>query len=291
VRRTLVLAAVGTLAISGIGYAAWRVMFRGGAPRVQSVVVVETRGEVLIERGREPARPAKVGERLHRADRVTTGTAGRVRLRLADGSRVVLEEGSSFRVGALGTEVAAFRLGKGVVAADVVVDSSRTFRLDAPAGTRAETRGGRFEVGGDPETGTQVAAQEGSVTVAAGGAEVELGAGQETRVAPGGRPEEPTAIPRSVFLKVRWPGSVVPSDRALVRGETNPGAIVRIGESTTRADREGRFQTQVELGAGENHLTVTARAPGVGRAEESSGPITVDTTPPPVSAETGNLWR
>jgi len=287
-KKTLAIALAGTIALVGAGYFVWRGMARTSAPAA-TVTVVEVRGEVTVLRA-GTQRPLRAGERLARADRVTTGPGGRARLRLADGSRVALEEGSSFDVGRLTTDVAAFRLGKGLVAADVVVDAARTFRLDAPAGTRTETVGGRFEVGGD-ETGTTVAAQEGNVTVAAGGARVELGAGQQTRVAPGGRPEDPSAIPRTVFLKVRWPGKTVPSDRQIVSGETTPGALVRVGGHTTRAGANGRWQAEVELGEGENRLTVTARAPGAGSAREESHGITVDTTPPPLEAETGNLWR
>ncbi|HHS96541.1 MAG TPA: hypothetical protein ENK08_01355 [Chloroflexi bacterium] len=76
-----------------------------------------------------------------------------------------------------------------------------TFEVETPAAV-ASVRGTRFSVRTTPDGGTTVSVLEGTVTVSAAGVEVEVKAGQEVAVPPGGPPGDPG--PMSIPEQLRW---------------------------------------------------------------------------------------
>jgi transmembrane sensor len=119
------------------------------------------------------------------AEEFVTGRHEMVTVRLTDGTVVRLAPSSRLRVGQQGRERQVWLDGRGFFA--VAKDSSRAFVVRTRTGD-AVVLGTRFDVNVD-ENGMQVFVVEGRVAHQAGGAEVEVGAMQLSRVTEGGPPE------------------------------------------------------------------------------------------------------
>ena len=122
---------------------------------------------------------------------------------------------------------------------------------------------------------------------------MELTSGYQTVVSPGGVPKQPTQMPKSLLLKIKWPPDATTAKRRqIVVGTTNPGARVRIGSTFATADEKGKFRTVIELKEGPNEIQAYA-LDVFGRTERATSPaIELDTKAPNPSIETSpDMWH
>ena len=150
----------------------------------------------------------------------------------------------------------------------------------------AEATRGRFAMlaGGSGEV--DVATEEGSVRVSAQSKTVEVAAGQHSIVRPQRAPTQPEPIPPSLYLKLRSPDAVAQrSRRTTVRGQTTPGAVVRVNGVRAETGESGDFAATVPLEEGRNDLVVAVQDVTGRRVERKLPTITVDTSAPEVRGE------
>lgn len=182
----------------------------------------------------------------------------------------------------------------GLVTADVQPNSGRRVRVATAKGdATAETRDGRLHVLADETGRLQAAVSRGQATVSAQGRTVELAAGSQTTVEPGKPPAEPSLVPASLLLKVKWPPEgTTAKRRQIVSGTTSPGSRVRVGGTVVVADARGNFRALVELDEGSNELSAMV-IDVLGRVEKSTSPmIRVDSKAPGYEIQTSpDLWR
>src|SRR5512138_203850 len=203
------------------------------------LTVVTVSGEVTIVRAGARTRGAP-GDELRADDAIETAPGARVELD-GGGYQVALDEGGSFDVREITTELSRFRLAQGLVSARVREDAGAGVEIEGAGGARVATRGGDVAVARSGET-TAVGVQRGTAEFAAAGGTVVLAAGQQSVAAPGRRPSAPAPIPASLLLKVSWPEARTTNRRRIVvTGRTAPGAIVVLGDERVDVRPDGRF--------------------------------------------------
>ena len=86
----------------------------------------------------------------------------------------------------------------------------------------------------------------------------------------------PTA-PQPLFLEVQGPedGATVRNSAVVVHGRTAPGATVTVGTVSIVADRDGRFQLEVQLELGANRIEVVA-SDAAGRSLSATRTVTFE---------------
>jgi ferric-dicitrate binding protein FerR (iron transport regulator) len=280
--RGLVLVAGAVVLAIVLGGVMYYAVFRHEArpepapPSVPLTLIVESvDGPVEVLRGAAWT-PAPAGTVLHTTERVRTGEGGGARLRLSDGSSVVLEAATETEVQALGRALSRIRLGTGLVQAEIADDPRRLFQVDLDdAGATARTHGATFSVARSGAGSTAaVTAARGEVTVAARGREVVIRSGEITRVAPGAPPTAPAPL---LLLKVAWPDGKLHSHTIVLDGRTDPGARVQVQDRHVPVASDGRYRAEVRLREGANRITVRARDVGGLTRQEISPPLRVDT--------------
>jgi transmembrane sensor len=158
----------------------------------------------------------------------TTGPEDIRTIALADGSIVRLGPDSEIRV--RGNDARAVRL-SGVAFFGVVSDSARPFVVETPGG-RAEVLGTRFEIRSSVDS-VRLVVVEGRVALSAAGGNVEVQAGEVSRIA-GGGPSEPESV--DVWELLDWPEGLLifqatPLQQALEEVAAAFGMPVVIGDS------------------------------------------------------------
>jgi len=161
-------------------------------------------GDVRVERGGAPLAALVVGAQLRAGDTVITGASpSAVTLRLSDGTRVLIEPGSTVAIAQL-----LLRGRSGVVDTRLKLDQGSTdsrvapagagpprFRIDTPA-MNLGVRGTQFRVHADADAGSRVEVLEGSVAAATGAAppqRVDAGFGSAARAG------QPVQAPRPLL--------------------------------------------------------------------------------------------
>lgn len=259
--------------------------------------VERTDGSVQFRVGKGEWQLAQIGVELAPGADVRTGADGAAFLSYGPGIAAEVKGDSVIRVDRLDEEVARFVVGEGVVVIDVdenLKEGDRVVQLGADGSDAVvETRGGRVGVLSDGKGHIQTAVTRGEAVLEAGGKRVELKAGQQSTVAPGGTPSAPVAVPKSLLLKVKFPADTKTAKRRhLIQGTASPGSLVRIGERVVTADEMGRFSAVVDLGEGRNRIVVQA-VDVLGRAAAQRSPeITLDTRAPSHTVETDpDMWQ
>jgi hypothetical protein len=260
----------------------------GPAPTAAAVGahLTSMRGSVQVRNGAGTWHDAVVGAALGADDAVRAGRNADAVLIAGDGVEVRLSPRSELSVRELNEAAARVRLEEGHVTASVDGSRRRVLRVQARGGDAvAESRGGSFGVVTDGTGQLAVAAETGSLTLTAGGATVDVAAGQSSTALAGAAPSAPQATPGSLFLKLGAMASTHTNQTSTtVQGQTAPGAIVRVGETTASADGEGRFVLKVPLQDGRNELAVEV-TDAVGRANAQSLPaVVVDRNKPALDA-------
>lgn len=259
-----------------------------------SATVAGTNGTVQFRAGGQPWRPLRAGEELRVGTNVRTMAGGRAELRYGSDIKIKVFPNTSFDLAPGEARNKRLTLREGLLVADVPEASGDKGVAIGTAGSDAVARSkqGRLHVLADGRGGLQAAVSRGEASVSGAGKAVTLRQGTQTRVAPDAPPEAPKAIPKSLFLKVRWPETETRARRQTVRGQTVPGARVRVGNRVLMADETGRFEAAVELSEGANRIPISTLDVLGRQKRAASPPIEVDTRPPEHQVETGpELWQ
>lgn len=139
---------------------------------LSSAALAQQACEVMAVSGearRDAGKPLAVGERLDVGTTLRTGPAGRVRLRCADGSVLVLADRSQLRIEAFSTPAGAsraaeFLLEAGLVGQRVAPAASGSWRVRTPTAVTA-VRGTEFSVEVADGRATDVHVKAGEVDV------------------------------------------------------------------------------------------------------------------------------
>lgn len=269
-----------------------------GAPSDGGVakVIADNRAEIVVLRGSVQTRAgdkgrwidAVVGQELATADSVRAGRNAEATLRMGNGVEVRLSPRSEFTIRELNDRVSKIRLDEGHVTASVDERGQRVLKV-AARGTdaEAESTGGEFGVVTDGNGQLAVATTTGTAKLTAGGATVDVPAGQTSSAVANGTPSAPRPIPTSLFLKVGNLGATKTNQTQItVTGQADPGSIVRSGDVVAKVDERGRFKVQVPLKDGANTVAVEV-VDAQGRTKtQALPPITVDREKPKIEAET-----
>lgn len=257
------------------------------APPVVRLAVGAVEGEVTIVRAGVRAR-AVAGAPLQPEDAIETAAGARVEVAGGDYS-VALEEGGRFTVGEITAELSRFHLGAGLVSARVQDDPARTVEIEGGTGAVVRTRGGEVNVARDGDA-VAVGVRRGQAELAAGGATVVLGEGQQSSSRGGAAPTPPVPLPPSLLLKVSWPTPRTTNERRMiVTGRATPGSVVVLGGERVEVQPDGRFTHVIVLREGRQ--TLGARAFGAAGKAATEGPaVVLDTRAPDARFDTRDLW-
>jgi hypothetical protein len=227
--------------------------------------------------------PLEKGDTLQPADAVRTGRDGTALLQVGDGAKVRVAGRTELTLKAVAEDQVRVRLVEGRLAADVSPDGKGVFQVETQGSDAVvETRGGRFSMMSDGRGQVAVATETGQVRLRARGKDVTVAAGNLSTVSAGGAPSTPTAIPKSLLLKVAAPGKSVQRETEHdVEGTATPGAVVRVKDRVVKVDDQGRFRLKVPLREGDNTVEVSA-VDVMGRERLSTYQVTVDTKAPAV---------
>jgi hypothetical protein len=260
-------------------------------PRPVTIEVAELEGLVEVRQEDGSWLAIEMGQPLRSADAIRTAPGASAVLVGGGAWEVRMAAGTEISIDDLTASISRLMLQAGMATASVRGEGRHTFEVQAAGSDAvARTREGAFAMSNDGQGTVAVGTREGEVELAAGGKVVIVRAGQQSVVQPGGAPSDPTAIPSSLLLKVRWPDrKLLTRKRLVVAGQTDPGAHVSLGGQVLTADGEGRFSGTVRLSEGRNRLEV--RATGVGGGAASSDvDLQVDTRGPGIGIDR-NLWK
>lgn len=275
-RLRILLALAAILAVGAIGY---RLLFP--EDRAAPLLVQAVEGSVFtFDRGgrRTEVDPGLI---LQPAERLETARDGRAFLALGEGSTLTVEHGSSVRVLDVEADGVRIELDGGAVEATVRPERGS---VGIVSGAREVVgRNGSFAVGLNSGGSLAVESHVGDVEVLGLDGVEGLNQGQRLMLLADGTPQV-AAIPESLLLEVAWPETArTRHAEVAVRGQTDPGAEVRVGASgrwtTVVADARGLFEASIPLQEGENPVQVVSRDP-LGRSSEASRTVVRDSEPP-----------
>jgi hypothetical protein len=251
-------------------------------------LVISVRGLVQTRSADDPNwAEANEGQELSADDSVRTGRNAEAKLRVGNGVEVRLSPRSEFSIRELTEGVSRVRLEQGRVSASVDDNGDRVLRVEARGSDAvAETRGGRFGMVTDGKGQVAVATETGSVKLTSAGASVKVEAGTQSTVVQNQAPSAPTAVPKSLFLKVAPPPKTTTNQRRhVVSGTTAPGALVRAGDKVAVADARGKFRVPVTLQDGANRIVVDVTDPSGRETQQRLPKVVVDRKKPGIDAE------
>lgn len=282
-RRPQSRLALGALAIlllcGGGGYLAFRGLFGTAAapvdvpppvvmppavvvpdvPVALAAVVVATEG--LVERRAASGEWVKVspGEQLVEDDGLRTDPLGRAELAVGNDSLLTVTASTELKIRELSPAVHQLQLKRGRLAARYDVDGKRVLEIEDENGQMvARTKGAKFSILASGQA-LAVATETGTVLLRAGGAEVEVGAGQQAHSYLGAAPSPVTPIRAEVLLKIARAGRPDPSLCVDIVGMVEPGAEVRLDGEQVRVEADGAFNAQVPRRAGRSSARVSIR--------------------------------
>jgi hypothetical protein len=220
--------------------------------------------------------PIQRGELLTPQDVLRTAPGARAVLRLGATSEIELREKVEIKLERLSGAGAIIDLRRGKVEARVA-RAGDNITISASE-TRISNEGpARYIVMADESNGrVSVAAVEGAARFAAGGKEIVVPQGTESRSERGGVPADPEKIPEDVLLTVVWPETERHELRAkagagagggatinvggaggtTVSGRVHPSSTVMINGAATIVAADGRFTADLPLREGHNEVRV-----------------------------------
>jgi hypothetical protein len=261
------------------------------APKPVELRLAEVEGTVEVRQPDGTWTRAAKGDALKRSDAVRTLDGSVAVIVGGEAWEVRMEPGTEVSVDDLTASISRILLQNGMATAKVRGDAKHTFEVRAAGSDAvAKTSDGTFAVSNNGQGLVAVGTKEGEVELSGSGKVVIVRAGQQSVVRPGVGPSEPTAIPSSLLLKVKWPDrKLLKKRRLVVTGETAPGAHVEIGGRVVKANAEGRFRESIELSEGKNKVEVSAKAVGGARAR-SDADLQVDTRNPGFGIDR-DIWK
>ncbi len=227
-----------------------------------------------------------VGDRLTAQDTIRTAAGASATLDI--GALVEVDDLTELTVGEISASLAQVALTEGRISANAGEAGGARIRISTrDTDAVAETDQGRFDVLSSGHGQVTVAATEGDVRLTARNTTVVVSAGKLSTVQAGAAPSAPREIPPSLFLKVS--AAAQARDRAALRGETTPGAIVSINGVRAVTDDRGAFTAEAPLHAGANTIIVSVED-ATGRRERKVIHRHVGSTSPP-RLETQVEWK
>jgi hypothetical protein len=258
-------------------------------PAPSLLTVKSASGTVWVSRGgvRAPLRP---GEPLRESDAIETTEGSTLELAAGDRYQILLEGAARFGVKEIAAELSRFRLDDGLASAQVKKDSGSVLVIESSADASVRTAGGRVTVAASDQR-VAVGVTDGEAQLGSGGQIVAVRAGQFSMAERGRSPSAPVALPRSLLLKVDWPGGGATNQRRVViRGRASPGALVSIGGERVKTGPDGTFAHAVVLAEGQQRFEAAARDVAGRRTATASPPVILDTRAPDTEFDTRNLW-
>ncbi len=194
------------------------------------------------------------GETLSVLDTVRVGADSHASFSIGDSIRFTAPALSEFHLLEVSEVVARIQLGEGRIAASA---EGRPLRIEFDnSDATAETRDGDFSVMTEGKGIVAVATERGAVNVSAQGKTVRVETGMQSLVQAGSVPARPTAIPSSLFLKVRRPRAAANLETVVVRGRATPGTLVQMPGAQIPVGPGGAFMQRVPLPVGSRHIEV-----------------------------------
>jgi hypothetical protein len=261
------------------------------APGLPQLKLGAATGHVQVRHGDAGWVDAQQGEVLAANDGLRTDDGSTAELLGGEFWEVRLEPGTEIGVGELSASISRLLLESGMAHATVHGGGRHTFEVRAAhSDALASADGGAFTFATNGKGTVAVGTASGEVLFSAGGRVVIVRAGQQSLARPGQAPTPPAAIPSSLLLKVALPAKdVINTPRVVVRGTSEPGALITIDGHVITPDAEGHFSSTVTLKEGVNQVRVNARGVGDG-VSQSVHRLELDTN---VSAPVidKNLWK
>jgi Glucodextranase, domain B/FecR protein len=235
--------------------------------------------------------PAQVGDELVGTNAVRTLDGAEAVLAGGEAWQVRMEAGTEVSVDELTESISRILLANGMATATVRGGAKHAFEVRAAGSDAvAKTSAGTFAISNNGEGTVAVGTRDGEVELSGNGQVVIVRSGQQSIVHPGKAPTEPTAVPSSLLLKVKWPEkSLLTRRKLVVTGQTQPGAHVQVAGHVVRASRDGRFSQRIQLSEGHNQIGVRAVTVG-GAQAESDAELQVDTRDPTIGIDR-DLWK
>ncbi len=233
------------------------------------VQVTSISGRVERQAPGETWRPARVGDRLSRAESVRTGPDAAARLSVGTGSRLEVAGSSELSVREITEATHRFRLKEGRLSVDYRDDGKRVIQIEGRDGTaKVRARAGRFGVVATKRS-LAVAARQGEVSISSAGKAVKVRAGERSVALSGQAPSDPLAIPKDVLLSIAGMGRRhrVKQPSVKLSGRTQPGNRLLVGDQAIAPDKRGRFSAKIVLAAGATRVRVVAESPEGKRRE------------------------
>ncbi|MEK7705352.1 MAG: hypothetical protein AAB426_10365 [Myxococcota bacterium] len=297
-RRATIVFAIAVVAIVAAVVVAYVVVFEGEpAPVVVAPAtarLVQADGVVELKVGGGDWQPVPVGTLVEQASVVRTAAGANAELAVGEGVKLQVLPDTDVRIESLDGASATLLVESGIVVADVDGARQGSVKVRAAGSDAvAQIRDGRLHFATDGRGEVQAAVTRGEGTLSAAGSTVTLTPGSQSVVHPGGQPSAPAPLPRSFLLKVKWPPEALTAKRRqMVRGNTTPGARVRIGGVVVTADADGHFGAVVELVEGPQKIKVYAVDLLGRQATDSSPAIELDTRAPGHAVETdATMWQ
>jgi hypothetical protein len=211
-------------------------------------------------------------------------------LQLGNFTEIELRERVQIRLGRLSKTAMSVDLVRGKVFAHVARAGDHL--TISASETRTSNDGPTHYIVKAEESGpVSVAVTDGSARFAAGGREVILGPGTESRSERGGTPSEPERISEEVLLSVVWPEGEQHGGRAAVSGSARPSSAVMLNGAPIAVAADGRFKAYVPLREGQNPIKVEAEDL-MGRSKTTTTSIErLPARRPELTPVPGSLWK
>jgi len=256
------------------------------APLGEQAVVTASRGEVeLIHDGSVSV--AKVGDRLGVKDALRT-TAGEADLAV-EGIKVRLHESSRIEVRQV-QKKSMLALVRGSIESEVDPTGKLDIHVE-DSDAVAHSEGGHFFLTADGKGVVSVASVTGTVHLTGGGATVDVGKGQVSRVlALNHTPSMPAAALRRVLLSVQWPNQKETNKPTVpIAGRVEPGSRVFVQGQPVTVEAGGTFKADVPLKQGKQKIAVMT-VDALGRRKQVESTVKRDDSLPDAKVKK-KLWQ
>ncbi len=230
----------------------------------------------------------QAGDQIATTDILRTARGGRAILRRGS-TEIEIKENVDIRLDQVTAQTPRFDVLRGAITASVT-DPKEELQITA-RGAQARNEGSaRFIVALDLRGQVRVAAMTGAVRFSNAGAQVSLGAGEESVAAPGESPMPPQAIPDELVLSVFWPDDARPERSAPLAGQVAPSTRVMVNGHDVPVDNTGKFHAPVDLAVGPNNVRVEAEDI-LGRKKSVTHMVDRVPRAPTLETKKGPLWE
>jgi hypothetical protein len=269
----------------------------GGAPSNEPAAgdtaalfrLIASHGEVEAFRDGQWS-PIPRGDLLQSTDVVRTSPGARAVLSLGASTEIELKENVEIRLDRLSKTEVNVDLLRGKVFARVPRPGDH-LTVTASDTRTANDDPTHFIVKADDGGRVSVSATEGQVRFLAGGKEVLVREGTETRSERGGVPAQPERIPESVLLRVIWPETERHATKVPILGSVSPSSAATINGVPMTIGPDGHFSASVGLEPGSNEIKIEAEDLAGRRINNTATLVRAPARPPELTPVPTPLWK